>query len=39
LLAFLDSEHTTKDSDFCIDEEQEAAGFEMKKRKLDEARG
>jgi hypothetical protein len=39
LLAFSNSEHTTEDGDFCVDEEQEDAGFEMKNRKLDEARG
>jgi hypothetical protein len=38
-LHFLDSEHTTKDSDFQVDEEQELAGFEVKKRKLDDAAG
>jgi hypothetical protein len=39
LLAFSDSEHTSEDSDFRIDDDQEAVGFEMKKWKLDEAGG
>jgi hypothetical protein len=39
LLAFSDSEHTSEDSDLCIDDDQEVVGFEMKKRKLDEAGG
>jgi hypothetical protein len=36
LLAFSDSEHTTKDNDFHVDEEHGVAGFEIK-RKIDEA--
>jgi hypothetical protein len=39
VLAFSDSEHSTEDSDFCIDDAQEAIVFEMKKRKLDETGG
>jgi hypothetical protein len=39
LLAFSDFEHSTEDSDFHIDDAQEATVFEMKKRKLDETGG
>jgi hypothetical protein len=38
LFAFLDS-FLTEDSDYWIDNEEDAQAFEMKKKKLDEARG
>jgi hypothetical protein len=34
-LCFLDSEHSTEDTDFHIDDPEEAAVFEIKKRKID----
>jgi hypothetical protein len=38
LLAFSDS-FSTEDSDYGIDNEEDARAFEMKKRKLDDAGG
>jgi hypothetical protein len=39
LLAFSDFEHSTEDSDFRIDDVEEAAAFEINKRKIDETGG
>jgi hypothetical protein len=38
-LHFSDSEHSTEDSDFRIDDPDEAAAYEIKKRKIDETGG
>jgi hypothetical protein len=38
-LHFSGSEHSTEDSDFRIDDPDEAAAFEIKKRNIDETRG
>jgi hypothetical protein len=38
-LRFLDSDHSTEDSDFRIDDHEEAAAYEIKKRKIDESGG
>jgi hypothetical protein len=35
-LCFSDSRHSTEDSDFRIDDPEEAAAYEIKKRKIDE---
>jgi hypothetical protein len=38
-LCFLGSEHTSDDSDFCIEDSEEAVAYEIKKRKIDEVGG
>jgi hypothetical protein len=38
-LRFSDSEHSIEDSDFRIDDPEEAAMFEIKKRKIHETGG